>query len=382
MSATQLSSPAPRPSLKTNNNIKQTHDRPFAESDEMSVGDGGSDDVLGLVRQLNLTMDSAIDEINEINSRTKLLALNARIEAARAGSYGAAFGVVAAEMQKLASNTTDAANQMASRTQRTIQLLLDLIGTSVRGNRLSDMALVNIDLIDRNLYERSCDVRWWATDSSVVDALSEKTAAATEHACGRLGTILNSYTVYWDLVLADTKGKVIANGRPDRYRSIDRDVSRAVWFDRAMTTRSGEDFAFETAHKSSLVNDEASLIYSAAVRQGGRVDGSILGVLGIIFNWDALAQSVIENTPLREGEKETTRVMIVDEAGRVLADSGGQAMNESVPSSWMELVKKHKRFSTISIDGIPFCLGFAHAPGYETYTTGWNSLIMQSIGKA
>ena len=30
--------------------------------------------------------------------------------------------------------------------------------------------LTNIDLIDRNLYERSCDVRWWATDSSVVDA--------------------------------------------------------------------------------------------------------------------------------------------------------------------------------------------------------------------
>jgi hypothetical protein len=25
-----------------------------------------------------------------------------------------------------------------------------------------------IEIIDRNLYERTCDVRWWATDSAVV----------------------------------------------------------------------------------------------------------------------------------------------------------------------------------------------------------------------
>ena len=26
--------------------------------------------------------------------------------------------------------------------------------------------------MDRNLYERSCDVRWWATDAAVVDAIA------------------------------------------------------------------------------------------------------------------------------------------------------------------------------------------------------------------
>ena len=31
-----------------------------------------------------------------------------------------------------------------------------------------------IDLIDRNLYERTCDVRWWATDSAMVAAAAEK----------------------------------------------------------------------------------------------------------------------------------------------------------------------------------------------------------------
>ena len=32
-----------------------------------------------------------------------------------------------------------------------------------------DLSLNAIELIDRNLYERTCDVRWWATNSAVVD---------------------------------------------------------------------------------------------------------------------------------------------------------------------------------------------------------------------
>ena len=29
-------------------------------------------------------------------------------------------------------------------------------------------------MIDRNLYERTCDVRWWATDGDMVNALDKK----------------------------------------------------------------------------------------------------------------------------------------------------------------------------------------------------------------
>lgn len=345
-----------------------------------TAGDGGSDGVLRLVRQLNDTMESAIGEINEINSRTKLLALNARIEAARAGDYGAAFGVVAAEMQKLASNTADAANQMASRTRHTILQLLELIGTSVRGNRLSDMAMVNIELIDRNLYERSCNVRWWATDSALVNALTCRSRESDQLASERLGTILQSYTVYWDLVLCDKAGKVIANGRPSRYRSVERDVSQSVWFSQALATRSGEEFGFESAHRNPLVGDESSLVFSAAIRGTGGVDGAPIGVLGAIFNWDAFAKSIVTKTPLGEAERSATRVLITDDQGRILADSHGRQLGEHIPLSWIEPVEAHRKgFMTLSIEGRPHCLAYADAPGYETYTSGWNSLVIQPL---
>jgi hypothetical protein len=345
-----------------------------------AIAEGGTEAIVRLVRDLNVTMDSAIGEINEINASTKLLALNARIEAARAGEYGAAFGVVAAEIQKLSANTAEAANQMACETRTTIDDLLALIRSSIRGTRLSDLALTNIDLIDRNLYERTCDVRWWATDASLVNALTNKTEADVAFAGQRMGVILSAYTVYFDLVLADMNGRVVANGLPDKFSSVGMDVSRTEWFSRAKSTRTGDDYAFESAHHSNLVDGKAVLAYSAAVRREGRCNGEAIGVLGVLFNWEALAQTIVSAVPLPEAERELTRCMIVDDAGRVLADSKGLQLKDSVPSTLLEPLKKSKKgFAMVPIDGREHCVGFAKAPGFETYSTRWNSLIVQQV---
>lgn len=367
-----------RGDVKKSDSADKTRDRNGSKA--ASIAEGGTEAIVQLVRDLNMTMDSAIGEINEINASTKLLALNARIEAARAGEYGAAFGVVAAEIQKLSANTADAANQMASQTRTTIDDLLGLIRSSIRGTRLSDLALTNVDLIDRNLYERTCDVRWWATDASVVDALTERTDEAKEFASRRMGVILNAYTVYFDLVLADMNGRIVANGRPAQFSSIGMDVSRAEWFSRAKATRTGDDYAFESAHRSNLVDSKPVLAYSAAVRRDGKVNGDPIGVLGVLFNWEGLAQTIVNNVPLPEQERATTRCMIVDDNGRVLADSNGNQLNETVAAPMIEpLRRSSKGFTTLKLDGRECCVGFAKAPGFETYTTGWNALIVQAV---
>lgn len=336
-----------------------------------------------LALELSARVQSAVVRIENLNNQSRLLSLNAQIESARCGHAGAAFGVVASEMRKLSESTADVARSVTEETGGTIadlSRISEVLATNVRGTRLADLALNNIDLIDRNLYERSCDCRWWATDSSLVDALTLRTPEARSHASSRMGVILNAYTVYFDLVLADLTGEIVANGRPDRFPSQGTNHCTADWFRTALQTQSGEEFGFHSAHPSSLVGGERVLIYSAGVRERGETHGNMLGALGIVFNWDALAQTIVNKTPLSPAEMKRSRVCIADSSGRVLADSQNQQLRDVLDFPGREQVmRKGKGFEIVMIDRRPHCVAHSPSPGFETYATGWHSFILQEM---
>lgn len=345
-----------------------------------------ADRITELASEMESRLDAAIARINDLNCETKIISLNAKMEAARAGgTAGAAFSVVARSMQEMSAQTARVAEHLAENSRAACTELREVnreLSTRVRGERLSDLALMNIDVVDRNLYERSCDCRWWATDKSVVDALIHPTEESLAYCSHRLGQILDSYTVYFDIVVADLNGRIIANGRPSQYSSVGMKKGHTTWFSSAMATRSGAEFAFESVHRADLVQSQRVLAYSCTVREEGNVDGRVLGVLCVLFRWDALGQTIVQKTPLSDAERAVTRACLIDDKGLILADTEERFLECLHMPNLSDVLMLPKNFQVVVDGNDTFVVGHARAPGFETYTTGWHSLVIQKVTQA
>jgi methyl-accepting chemotaxis protein len=86
-----------------------------------------------------------IDEIKDVAEQTNILALNASIEAARAGDAGRAFAVVAREVRNLSTRSSELAKRIQSGTKSTLiaiqQRFHDLLCRSQENQRLLETAL-------------------------------------------------------------------------------------------------------------------------------------------------------------------------------------------------------------------------------------------------
>src|SRR5262245_4824871 len=332
--------------------------------------------IASLTAEVNRVAGDKTRRIQQITGQMKILALNAMIEATRAGEHGRGFSVVAEEVRAVGSEVATVAKELEAHLSGRIadlQSSVEQMAEQAQGERLVDLSLNAIELIDRNLYERTCDVRWWATDSAVVQCAADPTDAAASYACERLGVILGAYTVYLDLWLCDLNGHVLANGRPDRYQVRGQSVASQPWFQKAVNLGSGDDYVAGDPRREDLLGDAQVTTYCATVREGGRSNGRTLGVLAIHFDWEPQARAIVQGVRVSAADRATTRVLLIDANRRVIAASDGEGLlSEVIP------LDARGRQCGFYRDEAGTVVAFHATPGYETYRgLGWYGVIVQ-----
>lgn len=344
--------------------------------DKELSNDDSLDSVLGFISNISEKTQNAIDEINKINDDTQVLSINAAIESARIGDSGRSFGVISGFMNDLSRTTAEITTMMAQNIQQKISELNSFISSNsrqIQGERLASLSFTNIDLIDRTLYERTADVRWWATENSVIESLIQQTNKSKDYLSNRLETILRYYTVYDDLIVCDLDGNVIANG--DSLKNLrDTNIKNSQWFQNALN-HTNEDYGFE------MINEEikgfTKIVFYCNVYQDNTFSEIPIGILGIVFNWSKFINCVFNETPLHEDEFDSTSLFILDSNGNKLAENN----NLKNDITYKELSKsfgKMKSFETTMIFDSVVTLGHAQSAGYEKFFTGWHSIIIQS----
>ncbi len=148
--------------------------------------------------------------IGDIADRTSILALNASIQAARAGEAGRSFAVVAEEVERLAERATDATKQIASlvntiqsETNEAVTAMEESTHEVVQGSQVADragQALGEIESVSSRLAELIQSISLAATQQArgsdnlskamaEISEVTQQTATGTKQAAGSISSL-------------------------------------------------------------------------------------------------------------------------------------------------------------------------------------------------
>lgn len=263
---------------------------------------------------------------------------------------------------------------------------------TVLGFNMQDAEFVTrlmVDLLDRNLYERANDCRWWALSPALRDALCSRNPAVVERARQTLQHINSLYTVYTSIVLYDRDGMVVAASRRDPGQKLpDSPVDTGTVM--AVSRLNGEEaYTVEGFAPHPYYDGRPTYVYHAAIRtdDASRIT---MGGIGLVFD------SAIELPAMLEealAGKPHCHACYADRNGRIIAASGnsrlspGDTLPFELPPEFLQVGRGESACRLIEHHDELFITACCASDGYREFkrTDGYRdeviAIMWQNLGK-
>ncbi len=220
-------------------------------------------------------------------------------------------------------------------------------------------AKLAIDIMDRNLYERANDCRWWAMTPTFEEELS-RDLPDIKRLCTVLLYINNLYTVYTNLFIYTSDLTIIAASNDQTV--IGKNVTGEYAF-KTLNNQNTQSYFVSNFESTPFYGNQSTYIYSATICMNGK----ILGGIGIVFDAYPQFQAML-NDSFPSSKKGFS--FFIDRKGFVISTTHPTIK----PLDHIDLDDDIYRYNSeqathrlITFNGIKYLVGIAVSRGYREY---------------
>jgi len=248
-----------------------------------------------------------------------------------------------------------------------------------------------LDIMDRNLYERANDCRWWALTSRFREILSTAGSIAEhkEEMCNILAYINNLYTVYTNLFIYDKSGTIQAVSKPEEQHLIGRKLTDD-WVSQTLSIRDSQKYSVSSFSPSYLYGDNNTYIYGASITDKDTFE--VRGGIGIVFDSQPQFKEMLSDALPKN---ETGHVLpgcfglFVERNGNIVTSTdnryatGGKFLIEEAIAN---MANGNSVSKIVELEGKYYVVGAKVSSGYREYKVSDNysndiiSLVYLEIG--
>ncbi|MFM9915936.1 MAG: chemotaxis protein CheW [Rhizobacter sp.] len=269
-------------------------------------------------------------------------------------------------------------NTAGTRTRSRVETAIkDLYSSAISRMRIQAAQLAHFatDLMDRNLYERANDCRWWALSPALQRLLAAPEDPSTSAALNSLLDRVNDlYTVYSRLIAFDMQGIVRGVSRADGSNDLVGSTVDERWLGSVRALRGSQNYAVSPFEATAAHEHGPTYVYLSAVKDGSDNNRS-LGGLAIVFHAAREFRTMLDDIM---GER-SGFAAFVDMSGTVLAATEGADIGSAAiaPKVGLELIEH---------EGAHYACARVRASGYrefkksDGYDNGVHAVVALRLG--
>lgn len=251
-------------------------------------------------------------------------------------------------------------------------LIVESLKKQIR--EMTSRAQVAIDILIRNLFERTADVGFLATDEDIRKFLlsEENDDKRKQFMNQRLLEYVKKYSVYDEIVLLDRNLKVKAHldpSNPIADLTIDEPILQQA-------LRSQEPF-LEYFGRSRLQPERSqALIYVCKITESASSQSQTIGVLALCFRFTNEMEGIFRGLT---NPDQASVISILNSERQVIASSD----TFHLPLGAQMETSSNEEYHILNFRGIEYLVTSCATTGYQGYFgQGWHGQVMEPIGLA